>query len=81
MKLKLYFKWYDFWIGLYYDKMKKRLYIGFLPMLGLMIQFNADKPVDSWENRCMAMGIIQDELMRQNDEYRSRLTDTRNSPA
>lgn len=33
------FAWYDFWIGLFYDKSKNRLYIFPIPMFGFMVQF------------------------------------------
>jgi hypothetical protein len=29
--------WYDFWVGWYYDTKGKKLYIMFLPMIGIVI--------------------------------------------
>jgi hypothetical protein len=39
MKIKLYFKWFDFWVGFFYDRKKNILYIGLLPMIGIKIEF------------------------------------------
>jgi len=39
MKINLYFKWFDFWIGWFYDTKKKILYIQLLPMIGIKILF------------------------------------------
>ena len=37
LKFKLMFAWYDFWVGLFWDKKKKVLYIFPLPTLGVKI--------------------------------------------
>lgn len=34
------FAWYDFWIGLYWDRKKKYLYIFPVPMFGVVIKLN-----------------------------------------
>ena len=40
MKVKPLFAWYDMWIGAYWDRANKRLYILPLPMIGIVIEFN-----------------------------------------
>ena len=38
MKVRPVFAWYDFWIGAYYDRTKKRLYVLPLPCLGFYVE-------------------------------------------
>lgn len=42
MKVKFIFAWYDFWVGLFYDETKRRLYIFPIPMLGFYIQLKPE---------------------------------------
>lgn len=57
MKVKIIFRWYDFWIGLFYDRKESALYFFPIPMLGMKLEFpyhNPNwKPVDavSWHCR------------------------------
>lgn len=37
MKIKFIFAWYDLWVGAYWQKKKRRLYIMILPTLGVRI--------------------------------------------
>ncbi len=52
--MKLIFAWYDFWVGWFWDRQKRRLYIFPIPMIGLMIQFKPKwkrdpNPIDECE--------------------------------
>lgn len=40
-EIRLLFAWYDLWVGAFYDKKNRRLYVCLLPMLGFVIQFGA----------------------------------------
>lgn len=39
MKIEFIFKWFDFWVGLFWDTKKKWLYILPLPMVGVILKF------------------------------------------
>ncbi len=42
-RLSLFFRWYDLWIGAYYDTKNRVLYVCPIPMFGLKIQLGKDK--------------------------------------
>ena len=43
---KVLFAWYDMWIGCYWDRQNRRLYVLPVPCLGIVIQF----PTKPWPN-------------------------------
>ena len=43
MKISLIFKWFDFWIGIFYDRHKKWIYIFPVPMCGILIKLKEYK--------------------------------------
>ena len=50
MIVKPVFKWFDFWMGLYWDRDRKILYLFYFPMCGLMISWqrcagSCNKPI------------------------------------
>lgn len=40
IKIKLFFAWYDLWIGVFVDRKKRNLYIFPIPMFGILIHFH-----------------------------------------
>lgn len=38
VRVKLVFAWYDFWVGIFYDRAKRRIYIFPVPCIGLVVQ-------------------------------------------
>lgn len=46
MKIQLIFKWFDFWLGLFWDEKKNWLYILPVPMFGIIFKFKT--PFKKW---------------------------------
>lgn len=42
MRTRVLFAWYDLWIGAYYDRANRRLYILPIPCVGVVIDFKAN---------------------------------------
>lgn len=43
MKIRPFFAWYDLWIGAYYDRARRCLYVCPVPTVGVVIQFGCDE--------------------------------------
>lgn len=43
-RLKIYFAWYDLWVGMFIDRVNNRLYICPLPCLVIRVQLGSMKP-------------------------------------
>lgn len=39
MKIRPLFAWYDFWVGAYWDRANRRLYVLPIPMFGFVVDF------------------------------------------
>lgn len=39
MTVRFIFAWYDLWVGLYWDRSKRRLYILPIPCVGIVLDF------------------------------------------
>lgn len=51
MKIKPLFAWYDLWIGVFWDRVKRKLYVLPLPCLGVVFELGDCQ-------RCDGIGII-----------------------
>jgi len=40
MRIRPIFAWYDFWVGAFYDRTKRRLYVFPLPMIGFYVEMS-----------------------------------------
>jgi hypothetical protein len=43
MKVNFFWRWYDLWVGFYWDAANRTLYCCPLPTLGFKLQFNKGK--------------------------------------
>ena len=43
MRASLFFRWYDLWIGAYWDRASRVLYVCPLPMVGVRVSFGGGK--------------------------------------
>lgn len=44
MRVRPLFAWFDLWVGAFWDRRKRRLYILPLPMVGVVIDFRDEEP-------------------------------------
>jgi hypothetical protein len=47
VRIKLIFAWYDLWIGAFWDRKKRWLYIFPIPMFGVILKFGSDSNTKS----------------------------------
>ena len=46
MKIEFIFAWFDFWIGVFYDKKKRWIYLFLIPMCGVFIKLKNKSKID-----------------------------------
>ena len=51
-RIQLFFRWYDLWIGAYWDRAAGALYVCPIPMCGVRIQLRKPPPVEPWFATC-----------------------------
>lgn len=51
MKVQLIFKWFDFWIGIFYDQKKNWVYFLPIPMVGIIFKLPENWRISSITNR------------------------------
>lgn len=44
MRFTAFFRWYDLWVGAYWDRVNRDLYVCPLPMLGVKLSFGRARP-------------------------------------
>lgn len=72
MKVKIIFAWYDFWIGLFYDQQKKRLYVFPIPMIGIRIDFKKEyKPFSNYGGTKEGIRRVNEINEKWNDEFKN----------
>ena len=47
-KIRPMFAWYDLWVGLYWDRKKRRLHFLPVPTLGIVIDFSPKRSTNRW---------------------------------
>lgn len=44
MRIRLIWAWYDLWVGAYWDREKRRLYVLPFPTVGVVVEFRGGGP-------------------------------------
>ena len=45
MKLRLFFAWYDLWVGAFWDRKARKLYVALIPTIVLEVRFGRREEV------------------------------------
>lgn len=58
MKINFFFRWNDFWVGIYYDEKSRVIYICPIPMFGIKITLKGGNRMVTAEQICAAEEVI-----------------------
>lgn len=71
LKIELFFAWYDFWVGLYFNRKEKSVYICLIPCLVIKIYKDTPKKIDYLEissNRFINSTLVIPEISEEDLE-------------
>lgn len=60
MKVEFFFRWYDLWVGFYWDRNNRELYFCPVPCCGLKLDFGPQYDSDSERATCAIIALSSD---------------------
>lgn len=81
MQVQLIFKWFDFWIGIFYDQKKNWIYLLPIPMVGIIFKLPENWRISSVRNpvcdcQSYETGHVSEYCPIHNENPRDRANDS-----
>lgn len=78
MRIRPIFAWYDFWVGFFVDRVKKKLYFFPLPCLGIVIEWGRRRGLKAYDPKNVVVtfngvplkGFIEGTMPDESDDQR-----------